>query len=85
MSHLNEIRESSHNAGGRNLGDEWMDWDGRDDGSIREGKGLFIAAADRSRGRQADDSSRSVGTRNGVVAQPQNLHVLRRFDEGRAG
>jgi hypothetical protein len=45
MSHLREYQGDAQPANGRNLGDEWMDWDGRSDPPIREGRGLFLGLA----------------------------------------
>jgi uncharacterized protein len=45
MSHFSEYGNDAQTSDGRHLGDEWADWDGRDDASIREGKGLFLAIA----------------------------------------
>lgn len=45
MSHFNEYRSSTSPEGDRNLGDEWLDWDGKDNRPVREGKRLYIAIA----------------------------------------
>ncbi len=42
MSHLKEYKSNARSPEDRNLGDEWIDWDGRDNGAINEGKGLFL-------------------------------------------
>lgn len=42
MSHLKEYKSNAKSPEDRNLGDEWIDWDGRDNGGIEEGKGLFL-------------------------------------------
>jgi hypothetical protein len=41
MSHLDEEKKIVD----RNLGDEWIDWDGKNEGSPSAGKGLFLASA----------------------------------------
>jgi hypothetical protein len=43
MSHIKEYQSSS--ADGRNLGDEWLDWDGKDAKPIVEGVDLYISIA----------------------------------------
>lgn len=43
MSHIKEYQSSS--TDGRNLGDEWLDWDGRDASPIDEGTDLYISIA----------------------------------------
>ena len=45
MSHFSEYGNDASTTDGRHLGDEWADWDGRDETSIREGKGLFLLFA----------------------------------------
>ncbi|MBN1282574.1 MAG: DUF116 domain-containing protein [Proteobacteria bacterium] len=45
MSHFKQYQGGLGDGEGRNLGDEWLDWDGRDEGHIREGKALFLMAA----------------------------------------
>ena len=45
MSHIKEYQSSSKSADGRNLGDEWLDWDGKDDGPIGVGTGLYVWVA----------------------------------------
>jgi hypothetical protein len=45
MSHFKEYQNSATSDDGRNLGDEWLDWDGRDSSPIRQGKNLYIAIA----------------------------------------
>lgn len=42
MSHFKEYKGDVVAADGRNLGDEWTDWDGKENGTIREGKTLFL-------------------------------------------
>lgn len=42
MSHLKEYKSNTRSPDDRNLGDEWIDWDGHDDTDINEGKGLFL-------------------------------------------
>lgn len=42
MSHLKEYKSNAKSPDDRNLGDEWIDWDGHDEGHIEEGKGLFL-------------------------------------------
>ncbi len=42
MSHFKQYQGNSSTPDDRNLGDEWLDWDGKDNGFIREGAGLFI-------------------------------------------
>lgn len=42
MSHLREYKSNAKSPDDRNLGDEWIDWDGHDNGIIEEGKGLFL-------------------------------------------
>ncbi len=43
MSHLKEYKSNAKSPEDRNLGDEWIDWDGHDEGhTIDEGKGLFL-------------------------------------------
>jgi hypothetical protein len=41
MSHLKEYKSKAKSPEDRNLGDEWIDWDGHDE-EIDEGKGLFL-------------------------------------------
>ncbi|MFH0798988.1 MAG: DUF116 domain-containing protein [Pseudomonadota bacterium] len=45
MNHLKEYQSDKTTADGRALGDEWADWNGKDGGTIDEGKGLFLSAA----------------------------------------
>lgn len=42
MSHFKEFQNDASSSDGRNLGDEWVDWDGRNNTPIDEGKGLFL-------------------------------------------
>lgn len=42
MSHLKEYKSNAKSPEDRNLGDEWIDWDGHDESHIEEGKGLFL-------------------------------------------
>lgn len=42
MSHLKEYDSDVASPDGRSLGDEWVDWDGRDGKTVREGKGTFL-------------------------------------------
>lgn len=41
MSHFGQINGSSNSSDDRNLGDEWIDWDGKGE-IIHEGKRLFV-------------------------------------------
>lgn len=43
MSHLKEYKSDAKSPEDRHLGDEWIDWDGEKEGSIEEGKGLFLS------------------------------------------
>ncbi len=43
MSHFKEYQSDANSSDGRNLGDEWMDWDGKDNAHIKDGKGMFIS------------------------------------------
>jgi hypothetical protein len=45
MSHIKEYQSNSKAGDGRSLGDEWLDWDGRDEGPIGVGVGLYISIA----------------------------------------
>lgn len=45
MSHFKQYQGDSSAPDGRNLGDEWLDWDGKDGGFIKQGTGLFISFA----------------------------------------
>jgi len=45
MSHLKRYQSTGVTSDGRNLGDEWLDWDGRDEGAIDEGANLYISIA----------------------------------------
>jgi len=45
MSHIKEYQSSSNTSDGRNLGDEWLDWDGSDVKPIEEGTDLYISIA----------------------------------------
>ncbi len=45
MSHFKEYQSKQGASDGRSLGDEWLDWDGKDDGHIIEGTGLFVTIA----------------------------------------
>lgn len=45
MSHFKEYQSASSSDDGRNLGDEWLDWDGADTTPIRDGKNLYIGIA----------------------------------------
>jgi hypothetical protein len=45
MSHFKEYQSKQGASDGRSLGDEWLDWDGKDDGNIEEGAGLFVTIA----------------------------------------
>jgi len=42
MSHLREYKSDVTSPEDRNLGDEWIDWEGGKEGPIDEGKGLFL-------------------------------------------
>ena len=42
MSHFKEIKNKSSDVNDRNLGDEWIDWNGKDEDVIKVGKGLFL-------------------------------------------
>ncbi len=42
MSHFKQYQGGLSGTADRNLGDEWLDWDGSDSGAIDEGKALFI-------------------------------------------
>lgn len=42
MSHLSEYKSTQSQGDGRALGDEWIDWDGKGDEQINEGKRLFL-------------------------------------------
>lgn len=42
MSHFKEYQTDSQSSDGRNLGDEWTDWNGKGDPFINEGKRLFL-------------------------------------------
>lgn len=42
MSHFKEYKSDVIAPDGRALGDEWADWDGKDGGTISEGKHLFL-------------------------------------------
>ncbi|MFA4874433.1 MAG: DUF116 domain-containing protein [bacterium] len=42
MSHFKEYQNDATAQDGRNLGDEWVDWNGGNDSPINEGKGLFL-------------------------------------------
>lgn len=42
MSHFREYQGDAQATDGRNLGDEWANWDGRNDTPIREGMTLFL-------------------------------------------
>jgi len=42
MSHLKEFKSNAKSPDDRNLGDEWIDWDGHGENIISEGKGLFV-------------------------------------------
>ena len=41
MSHLREYKSNATSPEDRNLGDEWIDWDGKEE-VVAEGKGLFL-------------------------------------------
>jgi hypothetical protein len=43
MSHIKEYKSTAKSPEDRNLGDEWLDWDGKDGGIIKVGKGLFLS------------------------------------------
>jgi len=45
MSHFSEYGSDAQTSDDRHLGDEWANWNGRDDGVIREGRGLFLGIA----------------------------------------
>ncbi len=45
MSHFSQYRSNAASPDGRNLGDEWADWDGRGGQTPHEGKGLFLRYA----------------------------------------
>lgn len=45
MSHFSEYKTSAASPDGRNLGDEWMDWDGAGGETLHAGKGLFLGYA----------------------------------------
>ncbi len=45
MSNFTKYASGAKSPDSRNLGDEWANWDGRDGGTIHEGKGLFAATA----------------------------------------
>ncbi len=45
MSHFKQYQGGLSGAADRNLGDEWLDWDGSDSSAIDEGKSLFIIAS----------------------------------------
>jgi hypothetical protein len=42
MSHLREFQSNAKAPDNRTLGDEWINWDGRDEGCIRVGKWPFL-------------------------------------------
>ena len=42
MSHFTEYKGKTASPDGRNLGDEWVDWDGKGGHTIQAGKGLFL-------------------------------------------
>lgn len=45
MSHFKQYQSSKATADGRNLGDEWLDWNGRNENPICEGSDLYITIA----------------------------------------
>ncbi|MFH1830920.1 MAG: DUF116 domain-containing protein [Pseudomonadota bacterium] len=45
MSHFKQYQGDSNAPDDRNLGDEWLEWNGRDEKPIRQGPGLFISFA----------------------------------------
>lgn len=45
MSHFSQYRSDAASPDGRNLGDEWADWDGSGGQTPHEGKGLFLRYA----------------------------------------
>lgn len=45
MSHLTEYKGNAASPDGRNLGDEWLDWDGAGGDTLHAGKGLFLGYA----------------------------------------
>jgi hypothetical protein len=45
MSHLTEYKGNAASPDGRNLGDEWLDWDGSGGGTLHAGKWLFLGYA----------------------------------------
>lgn len=42
MSHFTEYKGNAASPDGRNLGDEWLDWDGASLDTLQAGKGLFL-------------------------------------------
>lgn len=42
MSHFKEYKSRAKSPDDRNLGDEWVDWNGKDDGVVKVGKSLFL-------------------------------------------
>jgi len=45
MSHLTQYKSDAKSPDGRNLGDEWADWDGRSGRTVHAGKSLFLGYA----------------------------------------
>jgi len=45
MSHFKQYQGGLTGSEDRNLGDEWLDWDGVDRGPVNEGKAIFIATS----------------------------------------
>jgi len=45
MSHFKQYQGNAAGAEGRNLGDEWLDWNGKDEGTIKAGRSLFLTVA----------------------------------------
>lgn len=45
MSHFKEYQNNSESRDGRNLGDEWLDWDGNDNSDVKDGASLYITIA----------------------------------------
>lgn len=45
MSHFRQYQGDAQAADGRNLGDEWTDWDGRDERTTSTGRALFLTFA----------------------------------------
>lgn len=42
MSHFKQFESDTRAEDGRNLGDQWVDWDGANDAPIKEDSGLFL-------------------------------------------